>query len=258
MTLAFRFVSFVLAAAALVALAACSRTRDAAPGAGGVASLWIEGADNRGVSIAAEGDRVVVVWAATTENLTNIYAGVSRDGGKTFDAPVRVNDVEGDARATGEQPPKVAIGRDVVVAWESKASDGARIRLARSADGGRTFRPATTVHQPGLTGVRGWASLVLDGNGDAHVAWLDGRHAHPTGPTTPKPAADLPHLRHPPRMPDTRECTRPCGRMSLRPSSVPMARRPKRKWPRTCASAARPAWRSDPTARRTWPFAASF
>jgi len=183
-----RVISSILAAASLLTLAACSGSREAARVAGDVASLRIEGADNRGVSIAAAGDHVVVVWAATVEDQTNIYAGVSRDGGKTFDAPVKVNDIDGDARATGEQPPKVAIGRDVVVAWESKVSDGARIRLARSADGGRKFKPATTIHEPGLTGVRGWASLALDADGVAHVAWLDGRNAHPAGSTAPKPA----------------------------------------------------------------------
>ena len=139
--------------------------------------LRVDNADSRGVSISASGHRVVVVWAATTEGQTNIHAAVSNDDGTTFAAPVRVNDVEGDARVNGEQAPRVAVGRDIVVAWQSRRTGTSQIRAARSTDGGRTFGKAETIHDSALTGARGWSSLVLDEDGAAHVAWLDGRNA---------------------------------------------------------------------------------
>ena len=169
-----------LAATCAVAMlmAGCSRpsqeTARAPVGDPGV-RIAVEGAANSGVSIAAAGDRVVVTWAATVTTGTNVYAALSHDGGVTFGAPVRVNDVDGDARVAGEQPPRVAIGQEIVVAWVSKLTGTSRVRLARSVDDGRTFLPATTVHTEGLSGARGWQSITIDRDNFVHAAWLDGR-----------------------------------------------------------------------------------
>jgi hypothetical protein len=176
---------------------ACSR----ASGSSGATHLAVStriglaGAENRGVSVAASGQRIVVVWAATTEGQTNIYSAVSEDG-KTFAEPVRVNDVEGDARVSGEQPPRVALGRDIFVVWESNAGDRSRVRLARSTDSGRTFLPAITVHSDNLPGARGWASLAVDREGRAHVAWLDGRNAHVAAAAGQSHGAGTSHAQH--------------------------------------------------------------
>lgn len=148
-------------------------------------TLRIANADNRGASLAAAGDRVVAAWAATIGEATNVYVSVSEDDGRQFGRPIRVNDIDGDARVNGEQPPRVAIGNDIVVAWESRRAGSPEIRMARSIDGGHTFAPAQTNHAAGLPGVRGWASVALDGSGTAHTAWLDGRNA---APRTPAPA----------------------------------------------------------------------
>jgi len=153
------------------------RQQSPVPALGPVATLKIAGADNRGVSIAASDMLVVAAWAATTGESTNIYAAVSENAGASFGAPVRVNDVDGDARVNGEQPPRVAVGKDIVVAWQSRRTGVSQVRLARSTDLGRAFAPAITVHDATLTGARGWSSLVLDADGAAHIAWLDGRNA---------------------------------------------------------------------------------
>ena len=171
---------------ALAALASsCARLSEPSVSQlGSIVRLGVPGADNRGVSVASDGQRVAVAWAAVTESATNVYAAVSRDGGQTFGAPARVNDLDGDVRANGEQPPRIAVGRDIVVIWQSKLTGQSRVRIARSLDDGRSFQAATTVHQEPLTGARGWASIALDSGGRAHVAWLDGRNA------APKPAPD--------------------------------------------------------------------
>jgi hypothetical protein len=173
-----RHLYLVLVVSSIAAGCSKSSTPPSSPLTPGPAvRLRIDNADSRGASIAASGHRVVVVWAATTEAETNIHAAVSEDDGTTFAAPVRVNDIEGDARVNGEQAPRVAVGRDIVVAWQSRQSGTSQIRIARSTDGGRTFGGAETIHDTGLTGARGWSSLVLDADGSAHVAWLDGRNA---------------------------------------------------------------------------------
>src|SRR5580765_7535065 len=94
---------------ALLAAVACSRRpeRDAPPAGtpavssaeavAHVTTLGITGATNAAASLAASGSQVVVVWAATIGDATNIYAATSADGGATFAAAVRVNDTDGDA-----------------------------------------------------------------------------------------------------------------------------------------------------------------
>ena len=168
----------LLAAAALaIALSGCAseltpeRT---------IATLSVAGSDSSGVSLASSGHRVVAAWAATRDGHTDIYAAMSRDDGATFDAPVRVNDIEGDARVSGEQPPRVALASDVVVVWASRVGQDSRIRMARSTDDGRTFAPAVTMHQEPLSGARGWQSVAIGPDNVIHALWLDGRNAAPS------------------------------------------------------------------------------
>jgi len=156
-------VTVTLGAALLAALAGAAPP--AAP------SLRVDGRASSGAAIAAAGNEVVVAWAGVSEKATDVYAAFSHDGGATFGAPVRVNDVPGDARMSGEQAPRVTIGRGVQVVWLSRQG----IRAATAAPGTEKFAPAATVNAPGLKGMRGWQSLALDREGVPHVAWLDGR-----------------------------------------------------------------------------------
>ena len=86
-------------------------------------ALAVEGRSNAAVSVAAFGHTVAAVWTASTESASDIYLSVSTDGGATFGAPVRVNDVEGDARASGEQAARVVVGTGnaIHVAWPAQA-----------------------------------------------------------------------------------------------------------------------------------------
>jgi hypothetical protein len=179
-----RTVGRLTIAISVLLLAACGAppepASDAAIGdlrvAGAVATLTAGVDDERGVSAGASGRRVVLAWASTRDGETNIMAAVSNDGGGSFGSPVRVNHIEGDARVNGEQPPRVAVGQDIVVVWQSRRSGASEVRLARSVDGGTSFEPAKTVHAQPVTGARGWSSVTLDAAGRAHVVWLDGRN----------------------------------------------------------------------------------
>ena len=102
---------------AAVVLSACTTApppaqapaADSASVLGRVVTLAVPAADNRGVTLASDGSRVLALWAAATETATDIMAAASSDSGAVFAAPVRVNDIAGDARANGEQPPQAAI-----------------------------------------------------------------------------------------------------------------------------------------------------
>src|SRR4051794_17991782 len=57
-------------------------------------------------SIVSQGQVVAVSWAASADTATDIYSAISRDSGKTFVKPVRVNDATNRANVSGEQPPR--------------------------------------------------------------------------------------------------------------------------------------------------------
>lgn len=155
-------------------------------GAAQVQTLAVAGASNSTPSLAAAGQTVAAVWTAAKDERTNVYLAMSADGGVTFSAPKIVNDQDGDAGATNEQPPRVVLSgagaRTVTVVW-SKRDPGPQqtrrdiLRMARSTDGGHNFSPARLTHDPSVSGARGWESLTLGTNGSVHAVWLDGREA---------------------------------------------------------------------------------
>jgi hypothetical protein len=163
----------ILGAGAIAAVMAFAASQVA--GAGQQTNLGVEGALNSNVSVAAAGARVVLTWAVRSGAATDVYAAFSQDGGVTFGPPLRVNDLSGDARVSGEQAPRVGVGERVAVAWESRQAGLSLVRTASAASGAKAFTPAVNVHPDALAGARGWASLAVSPRGTVHVAWLDGR-----------------------------------------------------------------------------------
>lgn len=156
--------------------------------------LAVADAANANVTLAADGARVAAAWAATGRKGTDVYLAVSEDGGRSFGAPVRVNDVDGDVRVNGEAPPRVILAdRRAEVVWVSNRGGVAAIRAAASSDGGATFAPARTITSAQTSEARGWQTAAFGPDGTVHVAWLDGRNAsHPV----PPPAEGATHAAH--------------------------------------------------------------
>ena len=143
---------------------------------------------------------MVVAWGATpVGGNTDIYTAVSRDAAATFAAPVRVNDVAGDARVNGEQPPRIALadqpGRDpsIVIVWTSRRPRGTAILTARSVDGGKTFSRARPAPGGEAAGNRGWESVTVMPNGRVIAAWLD--HREMVAPPAPVSSSNA-HAAH--------------------------------------------------------------
>lgn len=144
--------------------------------------LQVSGRANATPSIAASGNFVSVVWGASTDaGVTDVYASVSRDGGRSFSTPVRVNDVEGAARLNGEQPPRLALldrqalDPVVTVVWTASGARGTRLLQSRSEDGGRSFGPASGVPGADAAGNRGWEAIAAAPSGRVGAVWLDHR-----------------------------------------------------------------------------------
>jgi hypothetical protein len=157
-------------------------------------TLAVAGRANAAVSVQAVGAFTVVAWAATAVGgPTDIYAAVSRDSGRTFGAPARVNDVDGDASVGGEQPPRVALvpraGSDpaIVVVWTAKQKSGTRILVSRSEDGGSSFGHASPFADGDAAGNRGWEAIATDQEGGVVAVWLD--HREMAGSGSPAGAA---------------------------------------------------------------------
>jgi hypothetical protein len=158
------------------------------PGASQNATIGVVGAVNGTPSLAVLGRTVAAVWTTTKDGAANVHVAMSSDGGGTFSEPRRVNDVDGDASANNEQPPRVVISgvkasaRKITVFW-TKRNEGPQrarrdaIRMASSEDDARTFTPARFTHDAALSGARGWESLAVSPNGEVHAVWLDGRDA---------------------------------------------------------------------------------
>ena len=164
--------------AALGLAMVCICSKAAFPRAAGSISttdLRVPGRDNATPSIAADGKTAAVVWGASLpDGATDIFIATSRDGGRTFGAPTRVNDVHGDARVNGEQPPRVAFDRrGLVVVWTAKGQRGTVLLQARSSDGGHTFTTAALVPGTDAAGNRGGKRRLAGGRVD--VVWLDHR-----------------------------------------------------------------------------------
>lgn len=178
----------------------------AASGAqGSVTTLAVPGRTNANPTIAANGQFVAVAWSGASVSSMDIFAAVSRDGGRTFSTPVQVNTVAGEARVSGEEPPQVALVPkasgvpEIVVVWTAREGANWKLLSTRSTDGGKTFATASPVPGSVGSGARGWQSVAVDARGRVAVLWLDHRgtvaadsqHAHAmggaaAGTTTPK------------------------------------------------------------------------
>ena len=88
--------------------------------------IGVTGRTNANASIASSSSFVGVAWAARTKDgVTDVYVATSRDGGRSFGAPVRVNQVPGEASVSGEQPPRIVLSsRDVDQSRNRGAVDG--------------------------------------------------------------------------------------------------------------------------------------
>jgi len=146
-----------------------------------VVTLAVPGRSSANPTIAVSGSFVAVTWSAATTNAMDIFVATSRDGGRSFTAPVQVNAVAGDARVSGEEPPRVALvprGKsepEVVVVWTAKTGTNWRLIHARSLDGGKTFGASRAVPGSEADGSRGWQSVNVDATGRVNVLWLDHR-----------------------------------------------------------------------------------
>jgi hypothetical protein len=139
------------------------------------------------VAVGPEGN-VYVLWQNNTPvegrrfPASDLRLAVSSDGGRTFSPAITVNDDAGGAPSSHTfHDLAIAADGTVLVSWiDSRKRDaaaaagrgdapGPEIRVARSADGGRTFGPSVVVDAGSCPCCR--TSLAVAPDGVIHVAW---------------------------------------------------------------------------------------
>jgi hypothetical protein len=178
------FVSTAFVATAVM-LTAAAQPASSVSGDAAAVTLRVPDRANATPWVAASGDFVAVAWGASAAAKTgDVYVAVSRDGGRTFGAPVQVNTVAGEGRLGGELPPRVSLARksggvagadpEIVVLWNARGTVTS-IKMSKSRDGGKTFDPPMALSSPDAAGDRGWPALTVDGRGTSHAIWVDHR-----------------------------------------------------------------------------------
>jgi len=168
------------AAAALLILAGCG---SAGPELGPALTLADGGASNPTVAVDPRSGTTYVAWVGAQPGNADVYlARIDQDGA---DAPVRVNDIPGDAAPHEQAPAQVAVAPsgDVLVLWQNNTPvEGRRfpasdLRLARSTDGGRSFEPAVTVNDDagGPPSSHTFHDIAVAPDGTVYVSWIDSR-----------------------------------------------------------------------------------
>jgi hypothetical protein len=103
----------------------------------------------------------------------NAYFVVSKDDGRSFSAPRRLNPSPGTVLVGHERGPKIAVGKNEAlhVIWMDAKSE--RLEYTRSEARGEGFSPPRNLLDP-KTHLDG-ATISADDSGEVRVSWLDAR-----------------------------------------------------------------------------------
>lgn len=121
---------------------------------------------------------IYIVWTDSRNGNNDIFFAKSTDGGLSFSANVRVNDVT----TSFQQEADVAVdpvNRDLVhVVWADNRNlftTGPDIYYANSTDGGLSFNPSSRVNNDATGTEQSSPAIGVAPNRDVYVAWSDPR-----------------------------------------------------------------------------------
>jgi hypothetical protein len=135
-------------------------------------------ADAAPLAISLTFDKQGTLWRAGVKE-GYVVVDASKDMGKTFSSPVKVNPLPQKIGADGEARPKIAISPEgnVYVTWTEalKKAFSGYIWFARSVDGGKSFEKPYTAHQDKAEITHRFDALHVAQNGEITVLWVDKR-----------------------------------------------------------------------------------
>jgi hypothetical protein len=152
-------------------------------------AFLVEGAAADPSLATGPGGRLALTWVSRDSRGADAWIAVTADSGETWSEPVRLNERPGGVSSYPESRPVAAWGeRGLLVAAWAAARDTAEyaddIAVRASADGGRTWGPATLVnddHRDRLSTYHGFVALTVLADGRPFVAWIDGRFSTGAG-----------------------------------------------------------------------------
>src|SRR5205085_11620864 len=125
---------------------------------------------------AARGDTVYAAWLDGRDGKSAAYLARSADGGRTWQANVRID--AGEACPCCRTAVAPAGGDTVYAAWRKVYPGSVRaVVVARSTDGGRTWGEAVQAQRDGwvIDGCpHAGPSMQVDAAGRVHIAWWSG------------------------------------------------------------------------------------
>jgi hypothetical protein len=128
-----------------------------------------------GPAVAAEGRRVVVAWFTAARGAPRVYVGFSDDGGRAFDAPVRVDE----GAPAGRVDVAMLTDGTALVSWvERTGGDGAEVWLRRVGPRGEVLESLRATASASER-VVGFPRLAKAGDDAIMLAWTDGTELLP-------------------------------------------------------------------------------
>ncbi len=122
---------------------------------------------------------IYLAWHDNRNGNNDIFLAKSRNGGKNFEKPVRVDDTGNDV--SDQIYPTIAVDNEdgVYVAWYDYRNGNSDIYFVKSNGGGRTFSKSIKINfgedERGKTGQNS-PSIVTDGKGGVYLTWEDKRN----------------------------------------------------------------------------------
>lgn len=113
----------------------------------------------------ARGSSVAIAWFTAAQEEPRVNVAFSSDGGRTFSAPVRVDD----GAPAGRVDLLMAEDGSAIVSWLERVDGAAEVRLRRVAPGGGMSRPLT-VSRTGAERASGFPRMAFSGS-DVVLAW---------------------------------------------------------------------------------------
>ncbi len=124
-------------------------------------------------------NNIYIVWTDARNGNNDVYSSKSTDGGMTFAANVRVNDVT----TSFQQDPAIAVDpvdpNLVHVVWtdgRNTATTGPDIYYANSTDGGLSFNPSVRVNDDTGAAEQGQPAIAVAPDRSVYVVWTDPRN----------------------------------------------------------------------------------
>lgn len=143
-----------------------------------MSKMWAEMISrNAGSGVSLAADEAGGLWLIRMHS-GHVWVSRSDDGGQRFSSEVKVNPVAEAILAEGQNRPKIAVRRGVVVVSWAQALPkvfAGHIRFSRSTDGGQSFSAPVTLNDNREEIGHGFSALSISDKGQVAVIWLDGR-----------------------------------------------------------------------------------